>query len=436
MAKDKGKKSKRKDQNIGQPNALIKKVKVPEVSPKETIVPGPLTGPVEPTTYEPVFNDNGAAVQGTEREREKAKHLSGFIFMCNQSTKLECYQYRVFGLPLGKKEVVEKIKPGAKLFLYDFELKLLYGIYEATSTGNLNLEPAAFRGRFPAQLMHKLKENYTGSKFKQELSRKQVKILSSAFRPLANVSLPRAMPDPTMGRPFIHTGRPPAMEFPYLADMYHSRIPPQHVSKVKVFPHGYHRASAYAEHVNPSSDLRSLTPASNYYVSNSRRPSFTEDPSYRVQGPSYSSYRTIEERSPPHDHVTSLERRYRTLEDNTSHDQVTNLERRHLRVDERAPQDQVAEQYYQQLADNVAAYNPAAPALYNYNTQPQEVRAPYYQDSGIAYNSNPAAAHYALHPDYGGVVYAPSTTTQPQDGISQAHAPVSSSYYAANQPNR
>ncbi|KAL6497163.1 hypothetical protein OROGR_029092 [Orobanche gracilis] len=413
MGKDKGKKSKRKGQNIGQPNALIKKVKVPEVSPKETIVPAPLTGPVEPTTYEPVFNDDGAAVQGTERESEKAKHLSGFIFMCNQSTKLECYQYRVFGLPLGKKEVVEKIKPGAKLFLYDFELKLLYGIYEATSTGNLNLEPAAFRGRFPAQvkfkifkeclplpensLRHKLKENYTGSKFKQELSGKQVKILSSAFRPLANMSLPRAMPAPTMGRPFIHTGRLPAMEFPYLADMSHSRIPPQHVSEVKVFPHGYHRASAYAEHVNPSSDLQSLTPASNYYVSNSRRPSFTEDPACRVQGPSYSS---------------------------------------HLTVDQSVPHDQVSEQYHQQLADNVTAYNPAAPALYNYNTQPQEVRAPYYQDSVIAYNSNPATAHYAPHPDHGGMVYAPSTTTQPQAGIYQAHAPASSSYYAANQPNR
>lgn len=85
-------------------------------------------------------------------EKEKTKCLSGFIFLCNQSTKYECYRYRVFGLPLGRKNVVEEIKPGAKLFLFDFEVKRLYGVYEATSAGNLYLEPEAFGGKYPAQV--------------------------------------------------------------------------------------------------------------------------------------------------------------------------------------------------------------------------------------------------------------------------------------------
>jgi len=72
--------------------------------------------------------------------------------MCGRNTKHACYRFRVFGLPSNKQERIEKIKSGAKLFLFDFEVKLLYGVYEATSTGIINLEPLAFGGKFPAQV--------------------------------------------------------------------------------------------------------------------------------------------------------------------------------------------------------------------------------------------------------------------------------------------
>ncbi|CAK7356060.1 unnamed protein product [Dovyalis caffra] len=128
---------------------------------------------------------------------ENVEKITGFIFLCNRETKPECYRYRVFGLPRGNLDIVEKIEPGTKLFLFDFGVKRLYGIYTAISWGGMNLEPAAFNGKFPAQvrfkivsdclplaesaLKHAIRDNYQGSKFRQELSTEQVKTLVSLF---------------------------------------------------------------------------------------------------------------------------------------------------------------------------------------------------------------------------------------------------------------
>lgn len=161
------------------------------------------------TTSAPAFSFNGDNI---EKARTGTKDLiAGYIFMCNSKTKPDCFIYRVFGLPASRMAIVEKIMPNTKLFLFDFDVKLLYGLYVADSIGKLAIEPFAFEGRFPAQvkfsivrdclplpevaLKEVLKENYSGrSKFKQVLSEEQVNKLVSLFCPITLPSLPQPSP--------------------------------------------------------------------------------------------------------------------------------------------------------------------------------------------------------------------------------------------------
>lgn len=78
--------------------------------------------------------------------------IAGFIFICSEKTKYDCFRYRVFGLPTGKLDLVKRIKRGTKLYLFDIHQKILYGIYSATSDGDKNLESDAFGGSFQAQV--------------------------------------------------------------------------------------------------------------------------------------------------------------------------------------------------------------------------------------------------------------------------------------------
>lgn len=99
--------------------------------------------------------DNNKNIKDKRNESFKEK-IEGMVAMVNSKTKGDCFKYMIMGLPRSRKEIVEAVRPGFKLFLYDFDDKLLHGVFEAVSKGGMNLEKDAFGGSYPAQVRFKL----------------------------------------------------------------------------------------------------------------------------------------------------------------------------------------------------------------------------------------------------------------------------------------
>ncbi|KAM7496534.1 hypothetical protein LguiA_020948 [Lonicera macranthoides] len=138
-----------------------------------------------------------AESSGKKKPSKKAESM-GMIFMCSSKTKKDCYRYKVLGLPASKKDLVQKIYKGMRLFLYDVDLKLMYGIFKAAGPGGFDIEPKAFNSAFPSQVRFTvleeclplgeekfkkvIKENYySRTKFDCKLNSEQVKNLCKLF---------------------------------------------------------------------------------------------------------------------------------------------------------------------------------------------------------------------------------------------------------------
>jgi hypothetical protein len=103
--------------------------------------------------FEDEYQFHEAARQGLIREESSGP--AGLVFLCNSATMRDCFHFRVLGLPVAQIEIVERVIPRTKLFLFNVETKELYGVFEAASRGGLDLVPEAFqdsKGAYAAQV--------------------------------------------------------------------------------------------------------------------------------------------------------------------------------------------------------------------------------------------------------------------------------------------
>ncbi|XP_047965983.1 uncharacterized protein LOC125210473 [Salvia hispanica] len=154
------------------------------------------------------YDDPWKANSGAPARNLTKGELGSIVFGCKHSTKKECLDKGLFGLPAAHYSYVKKVIPGLTLFLFNYSDRKLHGVFEAISCGQMNINPNAWitasegseTTPYPAQVRVRetcrcsplleeemkpiiAKNYYTEKFFWFELDKEQTKGLMALFKP-------------------------------------------------------------------------------------------------------------------------------------------------------------------------------------------------------------------------------------------------------------
>lgn len=86
--------------------------------------------------------------------------MNGYIFRCSNATADECFERELFGEVDKLKQIIEQIKPGDVLFLYNVASERLEGEFEAVTNGGKDIVLEAWQGKYPWQVKVKRTKDF------------------------------------------------------------------------------------------------------------------------------------------------------------------------------------------------------------------------------------------------------------------------------------
>jgi len=78
--------------------------------------------------------------------------MKGYIFRCNEKTRQEVFDRKLFGEEMMYLPLVKMIQTDDLLFLYDLSTYEFSGPYKPVGAGAERIEPGAWKAGFPAQI--------------------------------------------------------------------------------------------------------------------------------------------------------------------------------------------------------------------------------------------------------------------------------------------
>ena len=86
------------------------------------------------------------------KKADRNQLIRGFIFACTEKTEAECFERLLFATHKVYAPIVIRVREGDLLFLNNLDTDTLYGVFRALSDGDMNIQPDAWKGRYPYQV--------------------------------------------------------------------------------------------------------------------------------------------------------------------------------------------------------------------------------------------------------------------------------------------